>query len=89
MISPQLHPDSPTSCPSVSLDGGFHGDMDLAPPTPEEPQLVAVTAADDGTRRTTDAVVDGLWYCLMRSILAGLGVSAVLCVVVLALSHIG
>jgi hypothetical protein len=39
--------------------------------------------------RTTDVVVNGLWHTLLGSLAAGLAVSAVLGVVVLAIGYIG
>ncbi len=45
--------------------------------------------ADMEPRTTTDALVTGLWHCLLGSLIAGLGVSTLLGVLVLALSQIG
>ena len=89
MISPQLHPDSTTSCPPAPLDGPFNVSIDPSTPPPEEPRLAVVMGADMETRTTTDAVVNGLWHCLLGSLVAGLGVSMVLGVLVLLLSRIG
>ncbi len=41
------------------------------------------------SRTITNAVITGLWHCLLGSLAAGLGVSTVLAVLVLALSQIG
>ena len=45
--------------------------------------------ADRASRRITDAVVDGLWHCLVGSVAAGLGVSVILGAVVLMIGRIG
>ena len=37
----------------------------------------------------TDAIITGLWRCLLGSVIAGLGVSAVLGALVLVLSQAG
>jgi len=39
-----------------------------------------------GAQRTADAVVNGLWHCLWGSLATGLGVSAILGVLVLGLN---
>jgi len=88
MISPQLNPDSSTSCPPGPLDEPFNASMSRTPP-PDEPRLVVAMGADMESRTTTDALVTGLWYCLLGSLVAGLGVSTLLGVLVLALSQIG
>ena len=60
----------------------------LAPP--DETRLAVAAGADMATRTTTgDAVVTGLWHCLLGSLAAGLAVSAVLGLVVMVLSQIG
>lgn len=60
----------------------------LAPP--DESRLAVATGAEMATRTTPgDAVVNGLWHCLLGSLAAGLAVSAVLGLVVMALSQIG
>jgi hypothetical protein len=41
------------------------------------------------SRTTTDALVTGLWHCLLSSLVIGLGVSTLLGVVVLVLSQTG
>ena len=89
MISPQLHPDSSTSCPLGPADGSFNVGMEHTLPPSGEPRLAVTMGADRKSRTTTDAVVSGLWHCLLRSLAAGLGVSAVLAVLVLALSQVG
>lgn len=89
MISPQLHPDSSTSCPPTPPDGPFNVTIDRTTPPPAEPRLAVIMGADMEPRNTTDAVVNGLWHCLLGSLVAGLGVSAVLGVLVLLLSQIG
>ena len=40
-------------------------------------------------RATTDAVVNGLWHCLLGSVAAGLAVSVLLGVVVLVIGRLG
>ena len=99
MISPQSGPDSATPCPPVASGQPFN--VTLEPPLPlDEPPLVLALGADIGadigvdmgadmgTRTTTDAVVDGLWHCLLGSLATGLGVSALLGVLVLVLNQI-
>ncbi len=88
MISPQLNPDSSTSCPPAALDEPFNVSMNRTPP-PDGPHLVAAMGADMESRTTTDALVTGLWHCLWGSLVAGLAVSTLLGVLVLALSQIG
>jgi hypothetical protein len=88
MISPQLNPDSSTSCPPGSLHEPFNVSMNRTP-LPDGPRLVAAMGADMESRATTDALVTGLWHCLWGSLAAGLGVSMLLGVLVLALSQIG
>lgn len=56
---------------------------------PEGPRLVAVMGADMESRTTTDALITGLWQCLLGSLVTGLGVSTLLGVLVLALSQTG
>ena len=87
MISPQLNPDSSTSCPPEPPHESFNDCMNRTPP--DGPRLVVVMGADMESRTTTDALVTGLWHCLWGSLAAGLGVSALLGVLVLGLSQIG
>ncbi len=89
MISPQLNPDSSTSCPPGPLDEPFNVSLDRTPPPSEPSCLVVALGADMEPRTTTDALVTGLWHCLLGSLIAGLGVSTLLGVLVLALSQIG
>ncbi len=89
MISPQLRPDSATSCPPGPLDGPFNASLDRTRSPANEPRLAVAMGADMESRTTTGAVVTGLWYCLLGSLVAGLGVSMVLGVLVLALTQIG
>jgi hypothetical protein len=89
MISPQLHPDSSTSCPPGPPAGSFNVSLEQTLPPPEQPRPAVATGADMESRTTTDAVVTGLWHCLLGSLAAGLGVSAVLGVLVLVLGQIG
>ena len=89
MFSPQLDPDSSTSCPPAPLDGALNVSIDPSTPPTEETRLAVVMGADMKIRNTTDAVVNGLWHCLLGSLVAGLGVSTVLGVLVLILSQIG
>ncbi len=89
MISPQLHPDSSTSCPLAPLDGSFNVSMEHTLAPPGEPRLAVTIGAERKSRTTADAVVTGLWHCLLGSLAAGLGVSAVLAVLVLAFSQVG
>ncbi len=89
MISPQLHPESSTSCPLGPPDRAFNVSMEHTLAPPDEPRLAVTTGAERKSRTTADAVVSGLWHCLLRSLAAGLGVSAVLAVLVLALSQVG
>ncbi len=88
MISPQLNPDSSTSCPLGPPDEPFNVSINRTPP-PDGPPLVVAMGADMESRTTTDALVTGLWHCLLGSLVAGLGASALLGVLVLALSQIG
>ena len=87
MISPQLNPDSSTSCPPEPPHESFNDCMNRTPP--DGPRLVVVMGADMESRTTTDALVTGLWHCLWGSLAAGLGASALLGVLVLGLSQIG
>ncbi len=89
MISPQLSPDPATSRPAPPPEGPFNVSLDHSAPPPEEPRLAVVAGADMNERTTTDAVVSGLWMCLVGSIVAGLGVSAVLGALVFALGRLG
>ncbi len=88
MISPQLNPDSSTSCPLGPLDEPFNVSINRTPP-PDGPHPVAAMGADMESRTTTDALVTGLWHCLWGSLVAGLAVSTLLGVLVLALSQVG
>lgn len=88
MISPQLIPDSAPPCPPGASGEPFNVTLEQSLPL-DEPQLVLAIGADMGSRTTTDAVVNGLWHCLLGSLVTGLGVSALLGVVVLALNQIG
>ena len=89
MISPQLHPDSSTSCPLGPPDRAFNVNMEQTLAPPGEPRLAVTIGAERKSRTTADAVVTGLWHCLLGSLAAGLGVSTVLGVLVLALSQVG
>ena len=89
MISPQLHPDSSTSCPPGPADGRFNATLEHTRLPPDEPRLVVVSGADMESRINTDAVFTGLWHCLLGSLAAGLGVSTVLGALVLVLGQIG
>ncbi len=62
--------------------------MNRTPP-PDGPHLVAAMGADMESRTTTDALITGLWQCLLGSLVTGLGVSTLLGVLVLALSQTG
>ncbi len=88
MISPQLHPDSATSCPLGPPDGPFNASMEHTLAPPDQPLAVDM-GADRKSRTAADAVVTGLWPCLLGSLAAGLGVSTLLGVLVLALSQVG
>ncbi len=98
MISPQLHPDSSSSCPPGCPDGPFNASLEQHTlPAPDDGRLVAALenemAGDRGAgmpaRRTTDAVVNGLWHCLLGSVAAGLAVSVLLGAVVLVIGRLG
>jgi hypothetical protein len=89
MISPQLHPDSSISCPPGAPGEPFNVNLEHTLSPLDEPRLVVAIGADMGSRATTDAVVTSLWHCLLGSLAAGLGVSAVLGVLVLALNQLG
>ncbi len=98
MISPQLHTDSPPSCPPGSPIGSFNVSLEQQTLAgPHEGRLVVALGdnmggdmgADMASRRTTDAVLNGLWHCLLGSVAAGLAVSVVLGVVVLVIGQIG
>ncbi len=87
MISPQLHPDSSTSCPPGPAHGRFNATLEYTRLPPDEPRLVVVPGADMESRINTNAVFTGLWHCLLGSLAAGLGVSTVLGALVLALAR--
>lgn len=94
MISPQLHPESASSRPPADPDGLLNVTLEqtlATPPAPtaSEARLVVAMGADVRTRATTDAIVNGLWHCLLGSVAAGLAVSALLGVLVLAIGQIG
>jgi len=89
MISPQLRPDPSTSRPLRAAGGQFNARLDHAPPTLDEGRLAVAMGADMESRITAEVVVNGLWHCLLGSVAAGLGVSAVLGAVVLILGQIG
>ena len=89
MISPQLRPDSSISCLLAPPDASFNASIEHTPPPPDEPRLGVIMGADMDSPTTTDAMVTGLWHCLLGSLVAGLGVSTVLGVLVLALSRVG
>jgi hypothetical protein len=89
MISPQLHPDSSPSCPPPPPSGPLNVDVAHTMASPDEARLAVALGAGMNSRTTTDAVVTGLWHCLLGSLAAGLAVSAVLGLVVLAISQIG
>jgi len=83
MISPQLHRDSPL--PRPVRDTGER---------PNGRQVnVRRLAADIGgivkARLAPDAVLTGLWHCLVAGVLAGLGTSTLLGLLVLALGAVG
>ena len=86
MISPQLHPDSSTSRPPAPAATRFNAPMEHRTSSPDEQHLAV--AVGTAPRPATDAVVNGLWHCLLGSLVAGIGVSAALALLVLALSHI-
>ncbi len=87
MISPHLNPDSSTYCPPGHLHEPSNGCMNRTPP--DGPRLVVVMGADMESRTTTDALITGLWQCLLGSLVTGLGVSTLLGVLVLALNQTG
>ncbi len=87
MISPQLHPESSTSCPPGPAGGRFNATLEQTRLPPDDPRLVVVTGAEMESRINTDAVVTGLWHCLLGSLAAGLGVSTVLGALVLVLAR--
>ena len=89
MISPQLHPDSSTSCPPGAAGGPLNSSLEHTPPPLVEPRLTVAMGADMESRIITDAVVNGLWHCVLGSLAAGLGVSTVLAALVLILSQTG
>jgi len=88
MISPQLHTDSPSSRPPGASGEAFNVSLDHTLPPLDEPRLAVAIGADMAPHATTDAVVTGLWHCLLGSLAAGLGVSALLGLLVLALNLI-
>ena len=88
MISPELRPDVAPSCPPPSSSGPFNDTLEHQPP-PGEQRLTVAMGNEMTSRRTTDAVVNGLWHTLLGSLVAGLAVSAVLGVVVLAIGTFG
>jgi hypothetical protein len=89
MISPQLHPEAAPSCPPEPADGRLNGTLEDTPPPPGEAPVTVAMGTGMSARRTTDVVVNGLWHTLLGSLAAGLAVSAVLGVVVLAIGYIG
>jgi hypothetical protein len=86
MISPQLHPESSTSCPPGAPPEPLNVSLEHPLAAREQPRLAVVMGADMDSRANTDAVITGLWHCLLGSLAAGLGVSTVLGVLVLALN---
>jgi len=56
---------------------------------PDGSRLVVVMGADMESRTTTDALITGLWHCLLGSLVTGLGVSTLLGMLVLVLSQTG
>jgi len=88
MISPQLHPDSSTSCPPVPPAARFNANLEHTPPL-DEPRLAVAIGVDMESRISTVVVVNGLWHCLLGSLAAGLAVSTVLGALVLVLSQMG
>ena len=88
MISPQLHPDSSTSCPPVPPAARFNANLEHTPP-PDEPRLVMAIGVDMESRISTDVVVSGLWHCLLASLAPGLAVSTVLGALVLVPTAVG
>ena len=89
MISPQLHPDSAPSRPPLPAQEAFNVSLEQTLAAPDEARLAVATGADMATPTPGDAAVNGLWHCLLGSLAAGLAVSAVLGLVVMALSQIG
>ncbi len=89
MISPQLHSEVSSSCPPGSSLEPFNASLEHAEPLPDAASSVVATGTEMTARRTTDVVVNGLWHTLLVSLAAGLAVSAVLAVVVLAIGQIG
>ena len=89
MISPQLHPDSSTSCPPGPPPGRFNASLEHTAPPLDEPRLAVAIGVELESRISTDAVVNGLWHCLLGSLAAGLAVSTVLGALVLMLSQVG
>lgn len=88
MISPQLHPDSSPSRPPLAPAEPCNVSLDETLPPLDESRLAVAIGADMAPHATTDAVVTGLWHCLLGSLAAGLGVSALLGLLVLALNLI-
>jgi len=89
MISPQLHPDSSTSCPPAPPAARFNASLEHTAPPLDEPRLAVAIGVELESRISTDVVVNGLWHCLLGSLAAGLAVSTVLGALVLILSQIG
>ena len=89
MISPQLHPDSSTSRPSPPRREPFNEVMEHLTPPAEKPPLAVAGGPGPAPSRSAEAVVNGLWHCLLGGLAAGLGVSAALAVLVLLLALIG
>jgi len=89
MISPQLHPDSPPSRPPVPPGEAFNVNLEPTLAAPDETRLAVAAGAEVMNQTPGDAVLNGLWHCLLGSLAAGLAVSAVLGLVVMALSQLG
>ncbi len=89
MISPQLHPDSSPSRPPAPPIESFNGTLEQTLAPPDEARLAVASGAHMTSRTTPDAVLSGLWHCLLAGLAAGLAVSAVLGLVVLVISQSG
>lgn len=93
MISPQLTSELPPERQPGAAGARCNDDIPklgrLRPTLRRTMRRMIVKGGALKNRMMGDAVVAGLWHCLLGSLAAGLAVSAVLGVLVLALSNAG
>ena len=89
MISPQLTSGLPPRRPDGAPGSPFHGLLSKLGGLRPALRELARRGGELKRRMMADVVVAGLWHCLLGSVAAGLAVSTVLGVLVLALSQGG